>query len=66
MVFLVEGDGCLGPSEPCWGDEGVIGIHLLLGDAALPVGFIRLGAPEDHEAALSLRELLIFLLVAIR
>ena len=33
------------------------GIHLLLGDAALMVGLMRLGAPEDHEVALGLGEL---------
>ena len=37
VVFLVEGDGHLGPSEPCWSGEGVSGVHLLLGDAALPM-----------------------------
>ena len=42
------------------------GIHLLLGDAALPVGFIRLGALEDHETMLSLGELVVFLLCAVR
>jgi hypothetical protein len=31
-----------------------------------PVGFIRLGAPEDHEAALDLRELVVFLLGTVR
>jgi hypothetical protein len=66
MVFLVEGDGRLGPPEPRWGSEGVDGVHLLLGDAALPAGFIRLGAPEDHEAALSLGELVVFLLGTVR
>jgi hypothetical protein len=40
VVFLVEGDGHLGPSKPRQSGEGVNGIHLLLGDAALPVGFI--------------------------
>jgi hypothetical protein len=45
---------------------GVNGIHLLLGDAVLSAGFICLGALEDHEAALSLRELIVFLLGAIR
>jgi hypothetical protein len=29
------------------------------------VGFIHLGSPEDHEAALGLRELIVFLLGAI-
>jgi hypothetical protein len=66
MVFLGEGDGCLGPSEPRPGGEGVGGVHLLLGDAALPAGFIRLGAFKDHEAALGLGEHIVFLLGAIR
>jgi hypothetical protein len=35
----------------------VDGIHLLLGDAALPAGLICLGAPEDHEAAIGLKKL---------
>jgi hypothetical protein len=65
MVFLVEGDGHLGPPELHQGSDGVDGVHLLLGDAALPTGFIRLGAPEDHEAALGLGELIVFLLGAI-
>jgi hypothetical protein len=46
VIFLVEGDGCLGPSELCQGDEGMDGIHLLLNDATLPMGLIRLGAPK--------------------
>ena len=62
MVFLVEGDGRLGPLEPYRGGEGVDDIHLLLDDAALSMGFIRLGAPKDHEATLGLRELVVFLL----
>ena len=33
---------------------------------ALPVGLVRLGAPKDHEAAIGLRELGVFLLGAIR
>jgi hypothetical protein len=61
MILLVKGDGRLGPLEPCWGGVGVDGVHLLLGDAALLAGFIRLGAPEDHEAMIGLRELIIFL-----
>jgi hypothetical protein len=65
MVFLVEGDGHLGPQEPGQGDEGVGDIYLLLSDAALPAGFIRLGAFEDHEAALSLGEHVVFLLGAV-
>ena len=36
------------------------GVHLLLDDLALLVGFIRLGAPKDHGAALGHGELLIF------
>ena len=62
MVFLVKGDGHLGPPKPHRGGEGVDGVHLLLGDVALPMGFIRLGASKDHEAALSLGKLIIFLL----
>jgi hypothetical protein len=65
-VFLVEHDGRLGPSEPCRSNEGVDGIHLLLGDVVLIVGFIGLGAPEDHEAALGLWELIVFPLGASR
>ena len=40
-------------------------VHLLLGDAVLPAGLVRLGALEDHEAALGLGELIVFLLGAI-
>jgi hypothetical protein len=36
------------------------GIHLLLGDVMLPMGFIGLGAPKDHEAMLGLRKLSVF------
>jgi hypothetical protein len=54
---MVEGDGHLGPSESCWGDEGVDDVHLLLSDTALPVRFVCLRAPEDHEATISLRVL---------
>jgi hypothetical protein len=61
MIFLVEGDGHLGPPEPHRGSEGVDGAHLLLGDVALPTGFIHLGALKDHEAVLSLRELVVLL-----
>jgi hypothetical protein len=32
-------------------------VHLLLGYVALPVGLVRLGAPEDHEVELRLGEL---------
>jgi hypothetical protein len=35
----------------------VNGVHLLLGDVVLPVGFISLGALEDHEVAIGLGEL---------
>ena len=66
MVFLVEGDGRLGPPKPCQDGEGVDGIHLLLGVAALPVRLMRLGAPKDHEAVLGLGELVVFLLGAVR
>ena len=66
MVFLVEGDGRLGPSEPCRSGEGVNGVHLLLGDVVLPAGLVRLGAPKDHEAALGLGELIVFLLGTVR
>jgi hypothetical protein len=65
MVFLVEGNGRLGPPELHRGGEGVDGIHLLFGDVALPTGFICLGAPKDHEAALSLGELILFPLGAV-
>jgi hypothetical protein len=64
VVLLVEGDGRLGPSEPCQSGEGVTGAHLLLSDAALPAGFVGIGAPEDHEEALGLGELSVFLLGA--
>ena len=65
VIFLVEGDGRLGPLEPCWEGEGVNSVHLLLDDAALPVGLICLGAPKDHEVALGLGELIVFFLSAI-
>ena len=61
-VILVEGDGHLGPLEPRRGGEGVDGIHLLLDNAALPVGLICPGALKDDEAMLSLGELIVFLL----
>jgi hypothetical protein len=35
----------------------VDGVHLLLGDAALPTGLVCLGAPVDHEIAIGLEEL---------
>ena len=47
VVFLVEGDGHLGPLELCRGGEGVNSVHLLLGDAALylrELGVFLLGA----------------------
>jgi hypothetical protein len=44
----------------------VNGVHLLVSDVALLVGFIHLGAPEDHEVALSLGELVVFLLGIVR
>jgi hypothetical protein len=62
VIFLVKGDGRLGPLEQRQGDEGVDGVHLLLGDAVLLVGLIHLGALEDHEAALGLGELVVLLL----
>jgi hypothetical protein len=65
MVFLIEDDGRLGPPELHQGSEGMDGVHLLLDDAVLPVGFIHLGAPEDHEAALDLEELVVLLLGAV-
>jgi hypothetical protein len=64
-IPLIEGDGCLRPPELCWGSQGVDGVHLLLSDAALSVGFVRLGAPEDHEAVLGLVELGVLLLGAV-
>ena len=45
-----------------WDDQGVDGIHLLLGDASLAAGLIRLGSPKDHEALLGLGKLGVFLL----
>jgi hypothetical protein len=62
VILLVEGDGHLGPSELGQGGEGVDNIHLLLDDAVLPAGLVRLGALQDHEAAIDLRELAVFLL----
>jgi hypothetical protein len=66
VIFLVEGNGHLGPSKLRRGGEGVNGVHLLVGDVALLVGFISLGAPKDHEAALGLGELIVFLLGTVR
>ena len=57
VILLVQGDVCLGPSEPRWGSKGVNGVHLLLNDAVLLAGFIHLGALEDHEPAIGLGEL---------
>ena len=57
MVFLVKGDGRLGPPKPRRGGEGVDSVHLLLGDAVLPMGFVRLGALKDHEATIGLKKL---------
>jgi hypothetical protein len=62
VIFLVQGDGRLGSPKPRRGGEGVDGVHLLLCDAALPVRFVCLGAPEDHEEALGPRELVAFFL----
>jgi hypothetical protein len=42
----------------------VNGVDLLFYDATLLAGFIGVGAPEYHEAALSLGELGVFLLGA--
>ena len=53
---MVEGDGRLEPLEPHRGGEGLNGVHLLLGGAALPAVFVCLGAPKDHEVVISLRE----------
>jgi hypothetical protein len=39
----------------------VNGVDLLLGDAALLAGLVRLGAPKDHKAAIDLSELSIIL-----
>jgi hypothetical protein len=61
VVLLVEGDGRLGPSEPHRSNEGVNDVYLLLGNAVLPAGFVGLGAPEDHEVALGLGELGVFM-----
>ena len=66
VIFLVKGDGRLGSLKPRQGSESVNNVHLLLSDAALPVGHIRLGSPKDHEAVLGLRELIVFFLVTTR
>jgi len=66
VVFPVEGDGCMGPSEPRWCGEGVGDVHLLLSDVALLARFIGLGVPEDQEATPGLWELIVFLLGASR
>jgi hypothetical protein len=42
----------------------VNGVHLLLGDTTLPAGFVGFEASKDHEAALGLWELIVFLLGA--
>jgi hypothetical protein len=57
VIPLVKGDGRLGPSELLRGGKGVNGVHLLLSDVVLPTGLVRLGAPEDNEIAIDLREL---------
>jgi hypothetical protein len=43
VIPLVKGGGHLGPSELHWGNESVDNVDLLLSDAVLPVGFVRLG-----------------------
>jgi hypothetical protein len=48
------------------GSEGVDGVQILLSGVAMPVGFVRLGALEDHEVALGLGELIVFLLGVVR
>jgi hypothetical protein len=65
VVIPIEGDGRFWSSEPCRGSYGLHGIHLLLGDLALRVGFIVLRASEDHQALLGLGELGVLLLPAI-
>jgi hypothetical protein len=57
MVIPIEGDGRFQPPEQHRGRNGLDSIHLLLSDMALMSGFEGLGAPEDHEALLGLREL---------
>jgi hypothetical protein len=66
VIPLVEGDGRLAPSEPRWSSEGVNDIHLLLDYAMLQAGFVRLGAPEDHEAVIGLGELGVILRGSVR
>jgi hypothetical protein len=65
MVILIEGDGCLQTSEPRQGGNGLDSVHLLLGDAVLIMGLVDLGALEDHEPLLGLRELGVLPLSAI-
>jgi hypothetical protein len=48
MVVPIEGDGHFQPLEPRMGDNGVDDIHLLLGDSALTIGLVGLGASKDH------------------
>jgi hypothetical protein len=57
VIPLVKGDGRMGPSKSCWGSEGMDGVHQRPDDVALPTGLVRLGAPEDHETVIGLREL---------
>jgi hypothetical protein len=57
MVIPIKGDGRFQPPEQRRGGNDLNNIHLLLSDAALMSGFEGLGAPEDHEALLGLREL---------
>ena len=66
MIPLVESDGCLGPPESHRGSEGVDSVHLLLGDAVLPAGLVHLGALEDHEAAIGLKEFGVVLYGSVR
>ena len=62
MVVSIEGDSCFQPSEPHQDGNGLNGVHLLLGDPALMVRFIGLGAYEDHQALLGFGELGLLLL----
>jgi hypothetical protein len=61
VILLVEGDSHLGSLKSRQGGEGVDGVHLLLCDAALPARLVRLGAPEDHEAAIGLKKVSVIL-----